>query len=222
MRGGMDEDQQQVVIRDLGVLSDQFSEAPLPVRPRRRLSKRLRGAVLTAGMVGFVVVAGDDPGSSEPPHAMVERSDVCDVITAVQERVVTEQPSGHGRSTGIASQPVSAIPVSGDVVIPSDISMTVFQVDTVTGRDVPFALVDSSGFWEFCSKSTELTALEESPYPSEDELGELPDGMSYVYRQDDLTTTTYDVAGIRLRDGSVVDSVTLQDGRTLPLQAPTS
>lgn len=94
--------------------------------------------------------------------------------------------------------------------------MTVYQVDARTGRGILLAFVDSDELWEFCITPAELEALGAAPYPGEAELGGLPEGAAYVYRED-RTTLEYRVAGIRLHDGFVVDALTLRDGRTLPL-----
>jgi hypothetical protein len=86
---------------------------------------------------------------------------------------------------------------------------------TAENHSAPLARVHSTGLWDFCSTSSELTLLENRPYPDEAELGRLPEGMAYVYQLED-GERGYTVAGVRVRDGSIVDTVTSLDGHPIP------
>lgn len=207
----------RIVITDLGLPSDPAPAAvPPPVGLPRPVPERTRAVVLAVVLVTLGGIAGDTYLSSEQPLAQGERPDVCAAIAAQQERGAADEPSIPGVLGGFSSDELNTPGILGPAAAASAVTMTVYQVDSRTGQGSLLAFVDSDDLWEFCSTSAEAEALGGQSYPDEDELGELPEGMAYVYRQNNATMT-YEVAGIRLRHGGVVDSVTFRDGRTLPL-----
>jgi hypothetical protein len=75
---------------------------------------------------------------------------------------------------------------------------------TQLGVKLRLPQANADNFWIFCASLVDLIGLGEPGYPGEETLGNLPDGMASVYRQD-RTAMTYSVVGVRLRDGSIVE-----------------
>lgn len=161
-----------------------------------------RGVFGGLAVVVLLTAIGDEPSDSNW-RAAPASPEVCTTVSDAQKA-----------ETNTAANS-SLVPTFGQASSQAPY-ISVGQLDPETGRYTFYARIDpEEQFWEFCGTSTQLGALGVEPFPDEKNLGELPDGMSYVYLQDQ-ESRGYLVAGVRLRDGSVVDNITLRDGKTLP------
>lgn len=201
---------ESVVIREIrGLNDDQASGVALKLErdsasafPKPAATRLRRWMFAGLAAVVVLTVIGDNRFGTKL-QAVPAAPDVCSTVLEAQ-RAETKQAASS-----------SQVP-SLDHASSQTPYMSVGHMDPETGKYTFYARVDPhEQFWEFCGTSAQLGAIGVEPFPDEEELGQLPDGMSYVYLQDQQSFE-YSVAGIRLRDGSVVDSVELRDGKTLP------
>ena len=201
-----------VHVVDLGVLEAKEpgphkDKQPAPL-DRRRL---LLGGLLMAGIFGGLTLLpslNDGP----PPEAAVPPVEVAvPACRAVQQAEEQEAV----RKEGDENQPSTRI-------LPPGYSVT----GVMTSHDSTsfIGVLHPDGSLEICEKSAS-TAPFSVRFATEAELGELPDDMTYAY--DGMSsftdnTLTLKLQGVRLTDGSIVESVTLPDGRTVPAAEPPS
>lgn len=203
-QGVIRDDDERVVITDLGVVSTQAGSGPNPPIPGPAPSTRTWRALLTcASVAGLLLIATDTVVQhDEATSNTAGFADSCEEIQKVSQQAAP--PTDFLSGTAVPAEPLV---------------MSLSQVDPSTGHEVAIAQVNADGLWIFCATPAELAGLGEPAYPGEETLGELPEGMAYVYRQDNAKTA-YSVVGVRLRNGSIVDHIDLQDGRTLPEMPP--
>ena len=205
-RGNTRDGDQRVVITDLGIAPDQVF-TPLPESAQHAPRSLRIGRFLLTGVsvIALLLLAADaDTPRGEEVADTAGFAATCEEIqqASQQESSPTDAWLGPAIQTG-------------------PLVMSLSQIDPTTGREIAIAQVNADNLWIFCASPAELVSLGEPGYPGEEPLGDLPDGMAYVYRQD-RTAMTYSVAGVRLRDGSIVEDVTLGDGRTLPITPATA
>jgi hypothetical protein len=209
---------ERVVISDLGGLpgpaepSEISPPLPSPASPRAGRS----GRVLTLGLLLAVVllVVGDSRVGPEVQAADQAWLEQCAINPAGERASVADQLAIREQLRLFAAGTIRSGPDIGS----SSTSTLLTSVDEASSELVSLARVNPDGLWEFCAASA-TPDLPDSPYSTMSQLGELPYGMSYVYRLEERTMT-YSVAGIRLRDGSIVDTLTLPDGEIRPIPTP--
>lgn len=194
-----------IQIVDLGVREAEDPDPRIskePVRPDRR--GLLLGGVLIACVFGGLTLL---PSSNEAPAPeesapAVEAVSACSALQSVEQREAS-------RAAGQES------PQSRDELPPGYI---ISGVTTAPDSTTLLGMVHPDGLFEVCEE-----AARDAPftidYLAEDELGELPDGMTYAYDWSSGVTdkgVTLDLEGVRLADGTVVDSLALPNGQTVP------
>lgn len=209
----LDDDPPAVVITDLGAPRGPVGTDTTPQR-RSPKTPRSRSVVFPAALSSaFVLLLG---GSG-----LVTEARLVDPASTVGCNVIAAEMSEHPKNSDsfhlATHRLVSAIDGSEVTSFSIEPGITTIYGSNLTAEDhpAPLARVHSTGLWEFCSTSAELTLLEDRPYPDETELGRLPEGMAYVYQLDD-GQRGYMVTGVRVRDGSIVDTVTNLDGQAIP------
>lgn len=188
-----------VVITDLGALP---GSADADITPEQGASLKTRTArlVVASALTGGLVLALGGSGISEPRIVDPAFESGCDVVAAEQRDPIGDRNefldailrlAGHAGVSGAVS-----------FAIDSSSGHTTLYKDSPS----PLARVSQEGLWELCSIPVGLTLLDDRPYPTEEELGRLPEGFAYVY-QLAPGAERYSVIGVRLRDGSIVDTL---------------
>ncbi|MEG9250245.1 hypothetical protein V6S67_19305 [Arthrobacter sp. Soc17.1.1.1] len=195
----------RVQIVDLG--ADSPEERSLDSDSRPAPSKRRRfvvGGLVGAGLVGGLALLppiNDIPPPQEisPP---IEALSACQAVKQAEQdeaaMLIGEDGGGPARN------------------LPSGYSL--FGVMASPNTTSLIGILHPDGSVEICEESARRASFTVRFTPQAD-LGELPEGMTYAYDQArGLTdnTLTLGVKGVRLGDGTVVRSLTLSDGRTVP------
>jgi hypothetical protein len=190
---------------DLGVVQAEESDPHVndrPVRPDRR-GILIGGALITCvfGGLTFLPSMNDGPPTENPPPA-VKAVSACSALERAEQR-------------DRALAPGEESPSHRDD-LPS--GYTVAGVMTGPNSSTLFGLVHPDGLFEVCKEAASDASFTVRFLP-EAELGELPEGMTYAYDWSKGFTdngVTLDLEGVRLTDGTVVQSLTLPDGRKVP------
>ncbi len=212
-KGPLSDPGERVTILDLGILPNSAGsgENSPPPSPRVKTSVRIFAFGLLLGVV--LLVVGDSRVGPELPAA--DRMWIEQCATPAGDRAtVADQLAVREQITLFAAGTIR----SGPDTATGGTSTLLTSADDTSNELIPLARVTSNGVWEFCAASA-TPDLPDTQYPPSSELGKLPQGMLYLYRLEE-TTMTYSVAGIRLRDGSIVDTLTLPDGEIRPIPTP--
>lgn len=198
-----------IQVVDLGVVPAEESDPHVdnePVRPERR-GTLIGGALITCvfGGLTFLPSMNDGPPTQATPPA-VKAVSACSALEKAERR-------DRSQAAGEETPPERDDLPSGYMVAGV---MTEWNISTSLG------LVHPDGLFEVCEE-----AARDAPFTvrflPEAELGELPEGMTYAYDWSKGFTddgVTLDLEGVRLTDGTVVQSLTLPDGRKVPATQP--
>ncbi|WP_434992289.1 hypothetical protein [Arthrobacter sp. Ld5] len=162
------------------------------------------GGLVVAGVISGIVLLppiNDTPPPQEisPP---IEAISACQAVEQAEQdeaaMLVGEDGGGPARN------------------LPSGYSL--FGVMASPNATSLIGLLHPDGSVEICEESARRASFTVRFTPQAD-LGELPEGMTYAYDQPGGftdNTLTLGLKGVRLGDGTVVRSLTLSDGRTVP------
>jgi hypothetical protein len=208
-RSGDQDDRVQII--DLGAATYQ---QPPTVQDRARspfLRQRLiLGAAMGIGLLsGQVLLAAPDvtPGPTESVSVLPVVS-ACEVIEPLRI---------SGEATSTADTPDAAGTAESAMTLPTGYTVLGF-IDTPAGNFVGVGLIHPDGLVEVCEHPGDVET-HRVVFSGQSELGALPEGTSYAYRQPAGWTSkglVLRVAGVRLADGTVVEQLTLPDGRVTP------
>lgn len=198
-----------IQIVDLGTRS---TDGFVPVE-HHQTGLSVRGRVVLGGGLAVLLATGltllpslnevPPPEHVEPP---VEALDACQTVDRARKQEAAD-PAGQGE----ASPP--------DIMPPG---YTLYGVMTSNTETTLIGLIHPDQTLQICeevARSAPFTVR----FPTEAELGQLPDDMSYAYDSSGSfseNTLTIRLKGVRLEDGTITESVTLADGRTVPSAVP--
>lgn len=194
-------------VQILDVRAEEPEARPTDASSRLLATKRRRivvGGLVLAGLFGGLTLL---PAINEtpPPERISPPVETLDACQAVEQAAHEEAVELGGGSDGASARH-----------LPSGASL----YGVMTSRDTTelVGLAHPDGSVEICEDSARLAPFNVR-FASEADLGELPEGMTYAYEQPGGfldNTLVLDLRGVRLRDGTVVRSLTLSDGRILP------
>lgn len=211
-----------VSITDLG---DRSTDTPRPAPgepPPNRAPRSRRRTFALAVVLGTGLIAGL---ALLPPA----------FDTSSPESTGTSTPTdGAEASSTTTGIPVPDVPNACDAVGQDQASATTRQDDVSLTQKLPagysrygvmtspdttelIGVLHPDGTLQVCEESA-LTASLEVRFPTEADLGQLPEEMTYAYGSHGASKDglSLQLKGVRLPDGSVVDSTTLPDGRIVP------
>ncbi|WDF31971.1 hypothetical protein PTW37_08700 [Arthrobacter agilis] len=183
------------------------NESAIGIRSRLGLSARKRfalGGTLMVGIFGGLTLL---PSMNDgPPPEQVEKPlqavSACQAIKQSQQREAAAL-EGQGEES-----PVNKLPPG----------YSLYGVMTSNTSTSLIGIVHPDGSLQICEE-----AAHGAPYavrfPSEANLSQLPDGMTYAYDSSTSftdNTLTLQLEGVRLADGTIMKSLTLPNGKTVP------
>jgi hypothetical protein len=203
-----------VQIIDLGAATHQ---QPLTAQEEPRLPflgrRLILGPAIGIGLLSGQVLLAAPAVNPEPPES-------ASALPAVSACEVTEPLRIAGMA---ASTTDTADAVDNAVILPT--GYTVLGVMSEhTNNFVGVGLIHPDGLVEVCEYPVGVET-HRVVFSGQSELGALPEGTSYAYTQPAGWTSeglVLRVAGVRLADGTVVEHLTLPDGRVVPETAITS
>lgn len=192
----------RIQILDLGadareVLPAHPDSHPAPSKRRRIL---VGGLVLVGLFCGLSLLPSTD--DTPPPEKISPPIEALSACQAVEQAEAVE-PAGEGDGASARE-------------LPSGYSL--FGVMTSRDTTELVGLLHPDGSVEICEESARHAPFDVR-FASQDDLGELPEGMTYAYEQSGGLsdhTLAMRLKGVRLSDGTVVESLILSDGRTIP------
>lgn len=182
-----------VVITEVGVPTaaprEVEQDAARPLTFYRRLL--ICGSAVAVTLVGIhMSLAADGMPTRGTGRATADPVSACAALTAAAPGSTTKVPPAYTRVAVITA-----------------------------GTTIELGLKRPDGLLELCRDQVELAAQGVTTSPHQDELTPLPEGMSYLYKPpsgESNDGVVLKVAGVRLEDGTVADSLTLPDGRIAP------
>lgn len=195
----------RVQIVDLGADSPEERSLDSSHRPAPPLRRQfVVGGLVAAGLIGGLALL--PPINDTPPPQKI--SPPIEALSACQAVEQAEQDEAAMLVGDDGGGPARNLP-SG---------YSLFGVMASPNTTSLIGLLHPDGSVEMCEESARRASFTVRFTPQTD-LGELPEGMTYAYDQTGgLTdnTLTLGLKGVRLGDGTVVRSLTLSDGRTVP------
>ncbi|MHA7283906.1 hypothetical protein [Arthrobacter sp. TMS2-4] len=170
-------------------------------------SKRMRilmGGLVLVGLFGGLTLL-PSPDDTPPPEEIsppIEALTACQALEQAEQDGAAGPESERGRSS--ARNPPSGYSLYGVMTSPDTTELV--------------GLLHPDGSVEICEESARRAPFDVR-FAAQADLGELPEGMTYAYKQSggfSDNTLTMGLKGIRLSDGTVVESLTLSNGRTVP------
>lgn len=198
-----------IQIVDLGTRS---TDSPVPIERHQR-GLPLRSRAVLGGAVAVLLATGltllpslnevPPPEHAEPP---VEALNACQAVERARQQEAAD-PAGQGE----ASSPNLMPP-----------GYTLYGVMTSNTETTLIGLIHPDQTLQVCEEVAKSAPFAVR-FPTEAELGQLPDEMSYAYDSSGSfseNTLILHLKGVRLEDGTITESVTLADGRTVPSAVP--
>lgn len=195
----------RIQILDLGADAPEVPSAHPHDGPAPSKRKRiLMGGLVLVGLFGGLTLlpSPDDTPPPEEISAPLEAPGACQAIDqAKQDGLAGPESESDGASAR---------------KLPSGYGL--YGVKTSPDTTELIGLLHPDGSVEICEESVRRAPFDVR-FAARADLGELPEGMTYAYEQSggfSDNTLTIGLEGVRLSDGTVVESLTLSDGRSVP------
>ncbi len=162
------------------------------------------GGLVLLGLFGGLTLL-PSPDNTPPPEeisAPLEAPGACQAIDQAKQDGLAGPES---ESDGAAARK-----------LPSGYGL--YGVKTSPDTTELIGMLHPDGSVEICEESARRAPFDVR-FAALDDLGELPEGMTYAYEQSggfSDNTLTIGLDGVRLSDGTIVESLTLSDGLTIP------
>ncbi|BBE22218.1 hypothetical protein MN0502_11010 [Arthrobacter sp. MN05-02] len=169
----------------------------------RRKQFALGGTLMACVFAGLTLLPSTNDGPpAEPVETPAEALNACEAIEQSEKQEAAEL-AGQSKEPQASEHPPG---------------YSLFGVMTSNDSTSLIGLTHPDGFIQICEQSARSAPFDVR-FPTEADLGELPDGMTYAYASSSSftdNTLTLRLEGVRRADGTVTKSVTLPDGKTVP------
>ena len=196
----------RIQILDLGADAPEkpFTHPRNGPAPFKRMRILMGGLVLVSLFGGLTLFPSpDDTPPPEEINPPVEALNACQALEQAEQDDDAAGPESESTESS-ARKPPSGYSLYGVMTSPDTTELV--------------GLLHPDGSVEICEESARRAPFDVR-FAAQADLGELPEGMTYAYEQSagfSDNTLTMGLKGIRLSDGTVVESLTLSNGRTVP------